>query len=480
MIRSKAIDQLNIPEFDEARPMTSGTLKIEGIKFILTMDGSRRIIQDGSILIEGQRFSRIGKKEELADLGADRTIDASEMVASPGFCNGHMHISYAHATRGIFPDNLNPGVYLANVFNLQGEMTDRDEYLTSLLGITELLKYGTTCFLDPGTTKYPSVCMQAYEESGCRIILGAQVVDQPNPLNIPVDTADEAVSKMRNVIETYDGNLDGRVRAWAMPFSADYSSLELLREAKGLAESYGTGLTLHQSNAPASIQMSMEKHGRRPIEYLEEIDVLGPNTLLAHVIGLDESEVDVMARTQTKAVMCPTAALKMGGGTTSRGMLPEMLSKGVTVGLGTDAANNSNLIETMRSMYLAAVLYKDGRQSTEMISAETALEMATIEGAKALGLDREIGSIEVGKKADLVLFDTKRAEWRTLFNPVNNLVYGADGRSVHTVIVDGSVRVEDHRPVFVDEWALIQKVQALGTDLMARTGVSFPARWPLV
>ncbi len=115
-----------------------------------------------------------------------------------------------------------------------------------------------------------------------------------------------------------------------------------------------------------------------------------------------------------------------------------------------------------------------------MIPAETALEMATIQGAKALGLDSQIGSIEVGKKADLVLFDTKRPEWRTMFNPVNNLVYNADGRSVHTVLVDGKVVVEDHVPLFVDEWELIQKVQELGAGMLQRTGVSFPQRWPII
>ena len=460
--------------------MQPSSLKIEGAKFLLTMDPQRRIIRDASILVEGQRISRIGKVEELADVQADRVVDAREMVITPGFCNGHMHISYAHATRGIFPDDLDPGVYLANVFNLQGAMTEEDEYHTSLLGITELLKYGTTCFLDPGSTKFPSVCMQAYEESGCRIILGAQVVDQANPLNLPVSQFQEAISKMWEPIQNYDGKLEGRVRAWAMPFSADYATKELLLAAKDLADTYKTGLTLHQSNAPNSIKLHLDKYGRRPVEYLEDIGVLGPNVLLAHVIGLDESEIEVIARTQTKTVMVPTAAVKMGGGTTSRGMLPEMLKKGITVGLGTDAGNNSNLIETMRAMYLAAVLYKDGRQSTSMIPAEAALEMATIEGAKALGLGDDIGSLEVGKKADLVLFDTRRAEWRTLFNPVNNLVYNADGRSVHTVIVDGRIRVENHVPVFVDEWELIQKVQALGTDLMARTGVSFPSRWPIL
>jgi cytosine/adenosine deaminase-related metal-dependent hydrolase len=157
-----------------------------------------------------------------------------------------------------------------------------------------------------------------------------------------------------------------------------------------------------------------------------------------------------------------------------------MLDRGITVGIATDAGNNSNLIETHRAMYLIAVLYKDARQSTGVISAETALEMATIRGAAALGLDQEIGSVEAGKKADLVLFETNRAEWSTMFNPVNNLVYNADGRSVHTVIVDGRVVVEGHRPQFVDEWELIQKVQHLGENLLKRTGISYPSRWPIV
>ena len=211
-----------------------------------------------------------------------------------------------------------------------------------------------------------------------------------------------------------------------------------------------------------------------------KIGVLGPNVLLAHGLGLNLEEVECLARTNTRVVACPTAAMKGAAGVTQTGLVPEMLAKGVVVGLGTDAGNNSNLLETMRSMYLIAVLYKDGRQDWRMIPAETALEMATIGGAEALGLADDIGSIEVGKKADLVLFDTKRPEWRAVFNPVNSLVYNADGRSVHTVIVDGRVVVEAHQPVFVDEWELIQKVQSLGEDLLRRTGVSYPSRWPLV
>ncbi|HLF04955.1 MAG TPA: amidohydrolase [Dehalococcoidia bacterium] len=459
--------------------MPNPSLKIHGARFILTLDPQRRIIQDGSIIIEGQRIVQVGKAQELAQVPAQRVIDATEMVVTPGFVNGHLHVSYAHATRGIFPDDLGPA-YLPNVFRLQGAMTAEEEYYTSLLAITELLKYGTTCFLDPGTTKHLDACRQAYQESGCRIIVGRQVVDQPNPINLPVSTTQQALREVEQTIQAYDHGLEGRVRAWAMPFSPALASPELLVAAKALADQYGTGLTLHHINTPQYVAHCLQRHGLRPTQYLESLGVTGPNVVLAHCLGLDQAEVECLARTGTRAVMCPTAALKGGTGMTRTALLPEMLERGITVGLGTDAGNNSNLLETMRSMYLAAVLYKDARQDVKMVPAETALELATLQGARALGLDDAIGSIEAGKQADLVLFDTRRAEWRTLFNPVNNLVYNADGRSVHTVVVDGRVVVENHRPTFVDEWQLIQKVQELGEGLLARTGISYPSRWPVV
>ena len=391
-----------------------------------------------------------------------------------------MHISYAHATRGIFPDDLGPD-YLPNVFKLQSAMTEEEEYYTTLLGITELLKYGTTSFVDPGSTKYLDACMQAYEESGCRIVVGWQVTDRPNPLNLPVYGTSEAVTLMEEAIQKYDHRLDDRVRAWAMPFSAGFASDELLVAAKGLADKYQTGMTLHHIVSPQAVEASMKQYGKRPTEHLEEIGVLGPNVLLSHALGVDEAEIESLARTGAKVVMNPTAAVKGGMGMTRTGMLPEMLERGVTVGLGNDAGNNSNLVETMRAMYLVAVLYKDGRQDVKMIPAETALELATIGTANALGLSDETGSIEVGKRADLVLFDTRRPEWRTIFNPVNTLVYNADGRSVHTVVVDGRVVVEGHKPLFVDEWELIQKVQKIGEEMLARTGVPYPQhRWPVV
>ena len=466
--------------------MPVASLKIQNARYVITMDDERRIIHDGAVVIEGSRITQVGKSEELADIAAERVIDADGMVLAPGLVNGHMHISYAHATRGIFPDSLGND-YLPNVFRLQGVMTAEEEYLTSLLGITELLKYGTTTFIDPGSTKFLDAGLRAYEQSGCRIMVGAHVTDQPNPVNLPVYETDEAIAIVERTIRDYDGALDGRVRAWAMPFAPSAATPRLLQESKRLADENGVSLTLHFNNSARYVESCLRDTGMRPSQYLESLGVLGENVVMSHCIGLDMSEVETLARTGTKVVAVPTAAVKSGYGMTADsssvppgGLLPEMLEAGITAGIGTDAGNNSNLVETNRAMYLIAVLYKDARRSTTAITAETALELATISGAKTLGLGDEIGSIEQGKKADLALYDTRRAEWATLFNPVNSLVYNADGRSVHTVLVDGQVVVENHTPLFVDEQALIAEVQAVGESMLSRTGLSFPQPWPVV
>jgi len=178
--------------------------------------------------------------------------------------------------------------------------------------------------------------------------------------------------------------------------------------------------------------------------------------------------------------MCPVQGAKSGRGIPEHGRMPEFLSRGVKIGLGCDSPNNSNHLDMVRTMNMAAIQYKDARQDLRLVPAEATLEMATLHGAQAMGLGDELGSIEAGKKADLVCFDTLRPEWQAIWNPVNNLVYNADGRSVHTVVVDGRVVVDAYRQTFVDESRLFGKVQEIGERLQARTGITFPlSRWPM-
>ena len=459
--------------------MPNHSLKIEHARYAITVDSQRRIIRDASIVVEGGRISRVGKAAELASVPADRVIDGRHLVVTPGFFNGHMHISYAHPVRGVFPDDL--GSPLDHVFNLQAAMTEEEEYHASLLGILELVKNGTVCFVDPGSTKFPDACQQAYEDAGIRVITGECVTDQAGRLNLPRYSVKDAVDRTSAFVKKWNGRLQGRVRAWAMPFSPETCSGDLLRALKRVADEHQTGLTLHHGSGAQARADYQARHGLTPTEYLESIGVVGPNVVLAHALGIDDAEIDCVARTGTAVVMCPVTAAKGARGVGQHGRMPELLAKGVRVALGSDSPNNSNHLDLVRSMNMAAIQYKDARQDMRQIPAETALEMATRLGADALGLGGELGSIEQGKKADLVLFDTQRPEWQALFNPINNLVYNADGRSVHTVIIDGRVVVDGYRQTFVDEGRLFEKVQEIGERLQARTGITFPrSRWPIV
>jgi cytosine/adenosine deaminase-related metal-dependent hydrolase len=458
--------------------MATQTLKIDHARYILTLDRQRRIIQDGAILVEGGRITRVGKAVELGDARADRVIDGRHLVVTPGFFNGHMHISYAHPVRGIFPDEqASP---LVHVFNLQSAMTEEEEYHATLLGLVELVRNGTVCFLDPGSTQFPDACLQAYEDSGIRVVIGEAVTDQAAPWKLPRYEAAEAVARTTSFIEKWNGRLDGRIRAWAMPFSYETCSAPMLQALKRVVDERRTGLTLHHNSGTKARQDSVARHGYSPTAYLESIGVMGRNVLLAHCLGLDEAELDSIARTGTAVAMCPVTAAKGGRGVPEHGRMPELLARGVKIALGCDSPNNSNHLDIVRTMNMAAIQYKDARQDTRQVPAEAALEMATRHGAEAMGLGDELGSIEVGKKADLVAFDTLRPEWQALWNPVNNLVYNADGRSVHTVVIDGRVVVDAYRQSFVDEPRLFARVQEIGERLQARTGITFPrSRWPM-
>ncbi len=401
----------------------------------------------------------------------------AEMVVTPGLINCHNHISAGpHVTRGVYPEDGDG--YLDLAFPMQRALTEEAQYITSLLALTEMVKYGVTCFLDPGDPKHVGALVEACATVGCRGIVGYDVMDKPTPWGWPQQSSGEALALTEKMIRSYHGQHGGRVRAWAMLIFSTDCSQEVLIGAKRIADQYGTGLTFHESHSQSAVDVRLREQGKRPLHYLEEIGVLGPNVLLAHLARLSEAEIEVMARTQTNAVICPTTQLKFGGGMTVHGRLPELLHAGVCVGLGCDCGDFTRL-DMSPAMYLAATLFKDARMDKRLIPAETALEMGTIQGARALGWADEIGSLEVGKKADLVLHDTKRPEWRSLFNPVNNLIYYADGRSVHTVIVDGRVLVDNYRVTFVDEWALIQQAQAIGEQLLAQGGVAYPSRWPM-
>ena len=462
--------------------MRSRTLKIEHARYVVTLDGERRIIQDGSILIEGARISRVGKAAELADAPADRMIDGRALLVTPGFFNGHMHISYAHAVRGIFPDDL--GSPLPYVFKLQMAMTEEEEYHTTLLGLVELLKNGTVCFVDPGSTKFPDACLQAYEDAGIRVILGECVTDRDGPVPaaaLPAPTRRSPArrpSSRSGTAGSTGGCGRGRCRSRRRPAAP----------TSWAAQAPG-GRARDRAHAPPrkrrrrAARSTRREYGLRPTEYLESIGVLGPNVLLAHVLGLDDAEIECLARTGTAVAMCPVTAAKGAKGIAAERPDAGAARSGASRSRSArDSPNNSNHLDMVRD-------HEHGGHPVQGRPPGHAPDPGR-DGARDGHARRRAGAragptssarSTPGKKADLVLFDTQRPEWQALFNPVNNLVYNADGRSVHTVIVDGRVVVDAYRQTFVDEERLYARVQEIGEQLLARTGVTLPrSRWPIV
>ncbi|MCP5029588.1 MAG: amidohydrolase family protein [Actinomycetia bacterium] len=447
-------------------------LKIDNLEFAVTVDGDRRVIRDATIVISDGSITGVDKTATLATTAADRVIDGSRRVAIPGMLNGHLHISYAHAVRGIFPDDVEDR--LAQVFLMQTAMTAEEEYATTLLGLTEMVMTGTTTLVDPGTTRFPDAVMAAYEAVGCRVMTGEHVTDRQNPVNLPVYETGEAIARLEASVGALHGRLDGRMTAWTMPFSMQVCSPGLLVAAKAIADRHGTSMTLHHGGA-------MGRPGPTPTRELADLGVLGPNVVLSHCMGLADEEIAILADTGASVVMCPSTVVKSAGGIATHGRLPELVEAGVPVALGTDSANSSNFIDLVRTMHLAATLYKDARGDTSLLQPETVLELATRTGATALGAGDALGAIEVGRQADLVLFDTGRPHWRALTDPVRNLVYSATGDSVDTVIIDGEVKVEGGKPTFVgDLWALIDEVERAGARIRAETGIAHPSEWPPV
>jgi 5-methylthioadenosine/S-adenosylhomocysteine deaminase len=231
------------------------------------------------------------------------------------------------------------------------------------------------------------------------------------------------------------------------------------------------------SPAAGDVDWHVQKFRRRPVEHLADLGVLGRNVVITHLVHVDDSEIDLLAETDTSVAHCPTTALKVAYGVTQIGRFPEMVKAGINVAIGTDGNNASNYSDMMRATYLVAGLFKDARRDPTIFPAEQAFEMATLNGARAMGLEHDVGSLETGKKADLVLHDTDRPEWRPLLNVANQLVWSADGRGVHSVWVDGRRVVDDYRCTTIDEHKLYQQAQLAAQEITKRSGLPFLTTW---
>jgi 5-methylthioadenosine/S-adenosylhomocysteine deaminase len=456
-------------------------LVIEGGS-IVTMDGSRRIVRDGAVAIRGDRIAAVGKREELrSQYRGARVIDAGSRVTFPGFVNSHIHF-YHNLHRGMAPDDLDGNEWSNFVHDqVAPVLTAEDEVWASYLVLLEIMKSGSTTFLAAGSYN-PNPVMDAIPQVGLRGFEGRRTYDYVH-LGHAALVDDTATSLRENeaVMERYKDRLrDGLVRPCVNIVGLGRVTDELIVKSKEMADRYGAILNMHQCAFPEEIESIKQRTGTTPIKHLQNLGALGPNVVLVHMVHVTEEEIEILARTKTNVVHNPGTALKIVYGLTPAGKFPEMIKAGVNVALGTDAGDCANFMDIVRAMYLAAVLYKDIRFDPHVMGVETALEMATRNGAKALGLEGEIGSIEPGKKADLVLFDADTPEWQPLYCEPYNLVLSAAGGSCDTVIIDGKVVMEGREVRTIDEREVIARIKELSKGIETRSGVNPPTKWPIV
>jgi 5-methylthioadenosine/S-adenosylhomocysteine deaminase len=445
---------------------------------LVTMDAERRIITDGALGIAGDRIAAIGKRAAIEpSVTARRVVDGRRFVMTPGFVNGHVHTTET-LVKGYIPEDVafDDGIWRWSVplYELQSVA---EQCLAAELSAVSMLRSGTTCFLEAGTILALDPVFEALRASGIRGRVGRWVLDRAFSGDADQTVlTDRALRLLDDDLCRHPGRGE-RLGVWPLLIGHNTNTDELWRGARMLADTHGVGISAHMSPMEGDAAWYLAHTGRRPVEHLDSLGVLGGLLNLTHMVHVDAHEIDLLAQTHTQVTHCPGAALKGAFGVSRLGRFPEMVAKGITVMLGTDGADHADL---MRETTLTAALFKDARRNTSVFPAHQALTMATLNGAKALGLSADIGSLEVGKKADLVLHDTDRPEWRPLLNVVAQLVWSADGRGVHSVWVDGRCVVEDYRCTVIDEDRLYAEAQRAALAITARSGLPKLSPWPVV
>jgi 5-methylthioadenosine/S-adenosylhomocysteine deaminase len=459
---------------------------IEHLEFALLVDARDTVLRDASIVVEDDRITDIGPAAAVAKRQSgrkfDQLIDGRMQGMCPGFVDSHVHLSET-LSRAVFPDNLNTRAWVFHWAKpFYAHITEEDEYWGALLGITEMLRNGTTCFIDMGSQYDPGITVRAMEQTGIRGITGRHAADNP-PAELPrgwtaemarhhfFPSAAAALEVLEACVRKYNGALDGRVRCWVNIEGKEPCTLELHVGAQQLAQRLGVGTTYHLATSIEEAKVCEAKYGFWPITRIDRAGGIGSNLVIAHGAAVSDDEVRLLAERGAKVAFCPCSSFKLAKGATAIGKYPEMVASGVTVGLGTDGVSAAGNMNLMRQMLIVAGMFKDSRMNPDVFTARQALRAATIEGAKAAMWDDEIGSLEVGKKADFILFDLDHVEWTPFHDPLQALVYSASTASIAQTWVDGRALYRDGKVQGVDEKALRAKARELAAAAVERAGL---------
>ena len=415
---------------------------------VLTMDAERRVLEDGAVAVAGDRIVAVGPAAALAlRYRAGRTIDARGKIVMPGLINTHNHAPMV-LLRGVADDLalmdwLQKFIFPAEARNVTREFVQWG----TALACAEMIRTGTTTYAD--MYYFEDQVAEETARSGMRGVLGETILEFPVPDN---QTWQEALTYTEKFIRRWKGN--PLVIPAVAPHAPYTNSEKSLKACKSLADRYGVPLIIHVSETRDEVKEILEKYGTTSTRWLDQIGILGPSVLFAHGVWLTEEDLAIVKRRGVGLAHNPESNMKLASGTAP---VIRILALGIPLGLGTDGAASNNNLDMFEAMDFAAKLHKLVAMDPAVLPAASVVEMATIGGARALGMDKEIGSLEPGKRADIILVDPESVGGQPMFNVYSQLVYVLKGANVLTSIINGKVVMRDRQLVTLDERRILQK-----------------------
>ncbi|HEY3028443.1 MAG TPA: 5'-deoxyadenosine deaminase [Pyrinomonadaceae bacterium] len=429
---------------------------------LVTMDAENSIVQGDLLINEGRIASIPG-----AAADADVVIDAGDCAVLPGFVQTHIHLCQT-LFRGRADDLPLLDWLKKRIWLMEAAHTAESIRASAQLGVAELIKGGTTCALTMETVNYTEEVFKVVEETGLRATVGKCMMDKGDDLPPALrENAEESIRESLALHEEWHGRGNGRLRYCFAPRFAVSCTRQLLSEVSKLAQERGIIIHTHSSENQTECEVVEQETGQRNITYLDSLGISGSHVVLAHCIHLDGNEMDTLARTRTHVAHCPSSNLKLGSGIAR---VDEMLERGISVSLGADGSACNNRLDMFTEMRTAALLQKV-LHGPESLPARQVLRMATIDGARALGLGSETGSLEAGKRADVIIVRLNELHTSPAGDPISTMVYSAVPTDVDTVIIDGKVVMRERNLLTLDQQDVIKQANNEAEQLMLRVGV---------
>lgn len=430
---------------------------------VVTMDGVRAVEKDASVAIRGDSIVAVGARAEIESrYHASQTIDARDHLVLPGFINGHTHVPMT-LFRGLHDDvTLNDWLY-KYIFPAEAKNVN-EQFVRwgTRLAAAEQIRAGVTTFAD--MYYFEDAIAEETKAAGMRGILGETFIDFPAPDN---KSEAEMLAYTERFLKRWQG--DPLIHAAPAPHSIYTCSKKTLQDAAALARKYHAPILIHVAEMKKEWEDSKKTNGMSPVQYLEKIGVLGPEIVAAHCIFVDEADRKLLAERGVGCVHNPSSNMMIASGVSP---VPEMRAAGIAVGLGTDGpAGSNNDLDLMEEIDLAAKLAKISKLDPLALNAKAVVEMATIDGARALHLDKEIGSLEAGKKADLVLISLHEPNAVPMYDVYAQIAYSLKASDVDTVVIGGRVVMRDRKLLTVDEPGVLEKAREYGESVKRSLGM---------